>query len=245
MRITFLVVMLSSLSASAADKVRVAMFPVRVEAGVAQGTANLLGEVIAADVARSDRHQLLTAADVQAVISNERQKQLTGCTEDTSCLAEIGNALGTEFILDVSVGTIGNLRVLALRLIDAKGVRATRRESESVMDESQLVSVCHRLTAKLFDLPLEPSKRGRVVPGFVVLGGAGALVIGGIVVGSLAKDDVAAYRADPFNEAFADRARTKAYVADGLYAGALLTAGVATFLLITGLSSPAETVEVK
>jgi hypothetical protein len=75
------------------------------------------------------------------------------------------------------------------------------------------------------------------VPGAILLGGAGALVIGGVVVGQLAKNDVAAYRNDPFNDSWANSAQTKAAVADGLYGGALISAGIAAFLLATGLAN--------
>lgn len=223
--------LLVALPAAAADKQRVAMFPVRAEPGVAQGTANLLGEVIAADAARSARHQLLTANDVSAALSLERQRQLIGCSDDTACLAEIGNALGAELLLDVSVGAIGNLRVLAMRLVDARQGKALRRESETVAGDADLVAAAHRLTAKLFDLP--PPGRGRKTPGFAVLGGAGALAVTGAVFGVLANGDYQAFRADPFNDPLGDRAKTRAWVADGFYVGALVAAGVATFLLLT------------
>lgn len=244
MRLVALVLSLTSLTASAADppKTRVAMLAIRVEQGVSQGAANLLGDVIAADATRSPKHQLITATDVNASLSAERQRQLLGCSDEqaSACLAEIGAALGAEYLLDVGVGAVGNLRILSLRLIDAREGRAVRRESESVPSEAELVASCHRLTAKLFDLPLEPSKKGRVVPGLLVLGGAGLLAAGGVGFGIAAQSDVRAYAASPFNEALAASAQTKAGVADGLYAGAIVAAAVSAFLIITGTAGSAD-----
>lgn len=213
------------------DKLRVAALAVRAEAGVSQGVANLLGEVIAADVGRSPKHTLISASDVSTLLSVERQKQLMGCAEDTNCLVEISNALGAELVLDISVGTIGNLRVLALRLVDTRPGRPTRRESETVTGEDELVAAAHRLAAKLFELPRRD--RGRAVPGVALLGGAGALAVGGVVLGVMANADYQSFRADPFNDPLGDTAKTKAYVADGLYLGAIVAAGVGAVLLLT------------
>lgn len=210
---------------------------IRSEAGVSQGTANLLGEVIAADVARSPKHTLISASDVAAMISVERQKQLLGCSEEQSCLTEIANALGAELILDVSVGTIGNLRVLSLRLIDTRVGQPTLRESETVGGDDELVAAAHRLTARLFDLPR--ASRGRLIPGLIVLGGAVALAAGGLTFGLLSNADYQRFKADPFNDPLGDAARTKAFVADGMYLGALVAAGVGLFLVLTDKSADA------
>lgn len=215
------------------------MLSVRAEPGVAQGAANLLGEVIAAEAARSPLHEVMTTSDVAAAIGVERQRQLLGCGEETGCLTEIGNALGADLLLDVSVGTVGNLRVLALRLVDARKGQAVRRESETVLNDSELVGASRRLTTRLFGLP-PPEAQARRTTAFVTLGGAGALAVGGVVVGVLANADYQAFKQDPFNDPLGDSARTKGFVADGLYAGALITAGIATVLLLTGPAPPPE-----
>src|SRR5882757_2883687 len=42
--------------------------------------------------------QVTTPADLEAVMGLERQKQLLGCSEDSSCLAEISSALGVPLV---------------------------------------------------------------------------------------------------------------------------------------------------
>lgn len=240
MKMTGWLVLLLSVGAFAEEgkRLKVAVMPARAEPGVAQGTVNLLSEVIAADAMRSPRHELMTSADVNSVLSVERQRALMGCT-DTSCMAEIGNALGVDQLLDVSVGGVGNLRVVVLRLIDARTARALRRETETVPDESGLVDGCHRATARLFDLEAAPAPRRGVKPGVFVLGGAGALGVAGLVLGLMANNDYQKFKADPFNDGLGNRARTQAIAADGLYAGALVAAGVSVVMLLTGNSAPA------
>ena len=51
------------------------------------------------------------------------------CTSDTSCLVEIGGALGVDYLVSGSVGKLGDAFVIILKLMDvheAKGRRGRR-----------------------------------------------------------------------------------------------------------------------
>src|SRR4051812_36888184 len=50
--------------------------------------------------------KVLTSHDVEAVLGMERQKQLMGCADDSSCLTEIVGALGVDGILLADLGRI-------------------------------------------------------------------------------------------------------------------------------------------
>src|SRR5258706_7585909 len=123
--------------ASTEERIRpkIAVLGVRAEAGISQGTANLLSDIISTDVMHTNQYDVLTAADVATLIGVERQRQMMGCNQNDNCFVELGQALGTDLILDASVGTVGNLRVLAMRLYDSKKSRAVARESITVNDE--------------------------------------------------------------------------------------------------------------
>lgn len=64
--------------------------------------------------------KITTASEVQAVLGLERQKQLLGCEEDTSCLIEIAGALGVDGIVLGSVARFGDSYGVNLKIIDAK-----------------------------------------------------------------------------------------------------------------------------
>jgi hypothetical protein len=233
-----------------APKPKCAVLGVRAESGITQGTANLLSEIISTDVLHTNQYDVLTSADVAMMIGVERQRQLLGCNQNDNCFAEIGAALGTDLILDASVGSVGNLRVLAVRLYDAKKSRAVARESITVNDESALVDAAHLAVARVLGIhPPEgaattvagsqPSAattatatHRRFHPALAGLIGAGVIAVVGGVFGILALSDYNAFKADPFNDPLGDSAKTKSYVADGLYAGALVVAIVATVLLL-------------
>lgn len=230
MRLILLAV-LAAAPALAADapKARLALLPPRVEGGVKAGLGESLNDLVAADVVKAQKYQVITSADVAMVLGYERGKELLGCSEGSSCFAEIGSALGVDVLCDLSLGAVGNLRVLAVRLIDAKTATPLRRESATVKSEEELVDAIHLLVAKVFDLPL-PKKKVPPNPGLFVLGGAGALALGGLSLGLLANNDYQRFKADPFNDPLGDRAKLEAGVADGLYAGAIVAAAVGTVL---------------
>jgi hypothetical protein len=240
--------------ALAESKPKVAVLGVRAEAGVSQGTANLLAEIISTDVTHTGQYEVLTQADVATMIGVERQRQLLGCNQNDNCFAEIGAALGTDLILDASVGTVGTLRVLAMRLYDAKKSRAVARESITVNDESALIDAAHLAVSRVLGTHVPsntppvtaatPSSGTGTVPegvtaskrsfnpGFIALiAGAGIAVVGGIF-GVLALTNYNQFKMDPFNDAVGNTAKTFSYVADGMYVGAAVTGVVALILLL-------------
>lgn len=216
---------------------KIAVLAVHADTGVSQGSANLLLEILTSDIQQSGKFDVISAADIAAMVGYERQKKLIGCTEE-SCLSEIGSAIGADKVLDTSVGTIGNLRVLAIKLIDVKAGKVSRRETETLADDNALVDAGHRLVAKVLDLTPPPSKSStrRGVGVGLAVGGV-ALAAGGIVFGVIAEGQLGNYRttADP---GAASSARTSANVADALYGTAIVAGVVGAILFLTG--APAE-----
>jgi TolB-like protein len=113
----------------AAARARVAVMDVRNVQGVAEGTATILTDIVVSDVATAG-HDVVSRGDIAAMIGFERQKQVLGCGDETSCLAEIGGALGVDYMLTGQVGQIGSQYRISLLLVDAKKVRVAARAAE-------------------------------------------------------------------------------------------------------------------
>ncbi len=223
---------------------RLAVLGARAEPGVSQGTANLLSELLSTDLAHSGRYEVLTSADVATLVGIERQKQLLSCGE-TNCAVELAQALGATLLLDASVGTVGNLRVLAIRLYDANKSKVLSRESVTVENESALVAAAHGALGRVLasqGAPLVPEVAAKHSPaGWYVLGGAAALAIAGGILGALAWTDYQAFKLSPFDDPLGSSAKGKAYAADGLFGGAIVAAVVAVVLLLLPASPGAPT----
>lgn len=148
-RVIPFLVALGSLPARAAEPVRVAVLAPVSPGNDARRLASL-GDIVAVEMARDDAVQVISAADIANMVGFERQKQLLGCDETQSaCLAEIGGALGVEYIVSTQVGRIGSTTVLSLSLISAGRARPLHRFAVELDSEDRLVAEARRGAAEL------------------------------------------------------------------------------------------------
>jgi hypothetical protein len=212
---------------------------IRAEAGVSPGVAHMLEALLTEDLARTGKLDVTSSSELAVLIGVERQKQLMSCA-DEGCIVEISSALGTDQLFDGSVGAIGNLRVLSLRILDVKTGKALARESATVDDEGKLPDALHELVARMLHLSAPPKPRSKV-PAFISLGVGAALAIGGAVLGVVALGPYYTYRVAPASatrENLHQSAQLTAGIADGLYAAALAAAVVAVIFFVVTSGGP-------
>jgi formylglycine-generating enzyme required for sulfatase activity len=128
---------------------RVAVLDVRAVQGVQPGTATLLTMVIAGDTAKAG-YDVLAQADIGTMIGFESQKKMLGCGADSNCLAEIGGALGTEYVLASQVGQLGSRYLLSLQLIESrKGIIVGRASTFCERTEDALADAAQASVAEV------------------------------------------------------------------------------------------------
>lgn len=110
---------------------KVAMLPLAAGAGVKPEVASALGETLAAELRRAGAVQLVTEAEIKAVLSLEAQQSLAGCAED-ACLADVGAALGVDLLLTGSIARPGESWLVHVRLLDAKRVTVVAQSDRRV-----------------------------------------------------------------------------------------------------------------
>jgi TolB-like protein len=110
---------------------RLAVLPIR-PLDVPQARADLLSEVALTEAARFKAVEVMGQSDVAALLGHERQKELLGCKEDSSCMAEIGGAMGAAWLLVGSVGRIGQATRVDLKLIEVAKARVLDRVGETI-----------------------------------------------------------------------------------------------------------------
>lgn len=189
-----------------------------------------------------------TATQMAAMIGLERQRQLLGCeTADSSCLAELGAALGVDGIITGTLGRFGNEVQIDVQVVSASDGRTLTAFSERVASESAVLDALSRaakqmapvLTEKLDRTPLKPSGGGSVRP-FALIPAIGAVLAAGsaavftglsrahydrLVSGDLTLTQPAA---------FASEGSTFQSAAIGLWVGAAVLLGVAVVLFLVG-----------
>ncbi|MGC4119657.1 MAG: hypothetical protein QM765_34820 [Myxococcales bacterium] len=147
-----------SAEALAADKTpKVLVLDVRAAGNFAAESASVLSTLVAVEAARYPA-KVVAGADLRNLVGLERQKELMGCTEN-SCMAQIGGAMGVEYILAPDVGEFGGRWILGLVLLDVAKANAVRRVSRVSATQGGLVDQVGSAVAEAlssFGLPKEP-----------------------------------------------------------------------------------------
>lgn len=162
-------------------------------AGVGVETAVNLTQILSAEIKAVKGASVIGRDDLKTLLDFEAQKQLVGCADDSSCLAEIGAALGVDYLVAGNVGKVANTYVVSLRLVAPSTVEVKSRVTESYVGaEEQLVGAVRYAVQRLLGLAKDRTTgalRLRTVEG------PGAVYVDGEVVDETALvEDLAAGR---------------------------------------------------
>jgi hypothetical protein len=97
--------------------------------------------------------RVITKSEVSALIGLEKQRQLMGCADSSSCITELSNALGVDGVITGSIGKFGsayqaNVKVLSARDGSPLGVYSVRvTGEEELLDE--LTAMARRLAEEM------------------------------------------------------------------------------------------------
>lgn len=101
--------------------------------GVTKARASALTEVITGEVGEHLQEgacSVLSRAEITALLSFEVERQLSGCDTST-CIAEIGDALGVDRLIIGTISRIEARTLVALRLVDMRSLQVIRRVTDS------------------------------------------------------------------------------------------------------------------
>ncbi len=127
--------------------------------GLAPDVAQSITDLVAREVDRSGLFETISMDDIKAMLQHAEKRMVLGC-DDTSCLVEIGGALGVELLLAGGVGKIGQTYVISLRLIDVRRAAVLNREEKTVQGKVDDLVAASRLTVKALLRPLMKKAAG-------------------------------------------------------------------------------------
>ncbi|MCC7070291.1 MAG: hypothetical protein IT383_03150, partial [Deltaproteobacteria bacterium] len=107
-------------------------------AGVSKDDAHFVTAEIARTLAEPATVNVLSAADLRRLASLESDKQAMGC-EAQSCLAELANAMGAEYVVFGTVGRIDEQFMLEVSLFAAVAARPVGRRDVKASSLSLLL----------------------------------------------------------------------------------------------------------
>jgi len=117
--------------ASAPAKVKLAVMdlsPLGVEPAVASTYTQLVG----AEINETGLFTVISRQDIKSMLDFEQDRRLVGCEADAACMAEIGGALGVEYVLSGSVGLLAGKHMLNLQLLDIKRAKVESRVKRTI-----------------------------------------------------------------------------------------------------------------
>jgi hypothetical protein len=97
--------------------------------GVEPQVAASLTDVITLELSEFEGTRVYSRKDIETMLNLEAQEQLMGC-DDTSCLAEIGGALGISYLVSATVSNLEGTYVLAIRMLDTTRAEVVGSEAE-------------------------------------------------------------------------------------------------------------------
>ncbi len=236
-------------SAPSRPKPKIAVMEVRAGQGLDQKQAAALTSIIAADAAHGGM-DVISQADITAMLSFQRQRQMLGCT-DEGCLAEIGGALGADWVVSAEAARVGTRDHVSIVVIDPKKAAVAARNAgfSEAGDDTLAMAMQARFRAALATVlpaavngmpPIEPPGaarlRSRRAASWWTLGGGGALLATGGVFGLVARkqanDLETSWNQNNYQDRFDGQRRT-ALTADVLMGAGVVTAGVGALLFLT------------
>ncbi len=214
-----------------------------------------LSGVLAAEVASRPELAVTTSADIRQILGFEAERQLLGC-DGSSCMAEIGGALGVDYLISAEVSRVGANWLLNAGLVDVKNARTVHRISRRTRDEDELIDILIEATQEiLVQLGLEAaapvahhrptaSRGRRSLTSNVALGVGAAGVVGGGILYGTSWATHSAHQAGQEGEpaitwAEAQAAQRNAAIGVGLLAGGAAIATASFFLPRTAGGGPA------
>lgn len=97
-------------------------------AGISVADAESVSNYVQSQLNALNAYDVLGPNDVRAIIGQERQKQLLGCTEEaSSCLAEIAGALNADRAMNGDLAIVGSSVLLNLSLLDMSTQKVIKR----------------------------------------------------------------------------------------------------------------------
>jgi hypothetical protein len=119
--------------------------------------------------------KVTTPKDMASVLGLERQRQLLGCSEMGSCLAELAGALGVDEVATGQVVKVDAALQLVVKVIRTSDARVRFARSATVKNETELLSTLDAWALEVAGKSNPPS------PAPFILGGIGAA---GLLVGA-------------------------------------------------------------
>ncbi len=142
--------------------IRVAVLDLRVDGDVPTRALAALRQALTPELRKLVGVSAISGDEVRDMLGLERQKQMLGCTDDSStCLAEIAGAISADELIAVHLALVGNTYTVAAQRSDARAGKVVQSQSRKFekRDGEELLGIVGPLVEALYpDRPLKPGR---------------------------------------------------------------------------------------
>ncbi len=132
----------------------IVVWKLQANKGVDDADVNLISNFVANQVAKYSGSKVISEADIQTILKGEQTRQKCGM-EDTSCITEIGAALGVTEAVSGDIGKIGDFWMLNLRRINVRSAEVIGRSSRNAEGSvNDLIRSLPEAVAELFGIQI-------------------------------------------------------------------------------------------
>ncbi|MHB8872254.1 MAG: hypothetical protein ACYC8T_01075 [Myxococcaceae bacterium] len=165
-------------AAPVSEKPKLLMLDLSAAGGLRQDVASALTDAVAEELSARGFFEVVSTKELATIIGVERQRQMLGCSEGTSCLTEIGGAVGSRFVTSGTLAQLGESFQLSLQTLDTVKAQPIGRSSRIARSVEELREQLAYVVAEATGTPL-PAPPSRVLPYTLITVGALAAVGGG------------------------------------------------------------------
>jgi TolB-like protein len=151
--------------AASDSRVKIAVLDLQAR-GVDPALVQSAGTLIASELNKLEVFKVISREDIRNMLSFERDRQNLGCEGDQGCiaqLAEIGGALGVEYIIAGSLAKLGESLVLSLTLNNTRTATVENRVTENVAGKSDALIGAISRNAKVLVSKILKGREGFLV----------------------------------------------------------------------------------
>ena len=140
-------------------RIKVAVMQLGASPNIEVGLSDALTQIVPETLEGLGVFKAISTQEIKQMLAFESQKQLLGCNE-VSCLAEIGGALGADFLVTGQISLVGDAYILQLQLANIAMAKVESRVSREYSGDTKGVFGELRTATRLLVRSLLGEKSG-------------------------------------------------------------------------------------
>ncbi|MCD6578591.1 hypothetical protein J7L48_03880 [bacterium] len=128
-------------------KSAVAVIDLQAKKGVSADVASMLSDYLRSKLLNTNKYIMVTRENMNLILK-EQDFQRSGCTSQ-ECIVQIGKMLGVSKIFTGSLGMIGSVYVLNIKMLNIETGQIEKAESDQAKSEEDLLASVEKIVAKI------------------------------------------------------------------------------------------------